>query len=160
RTPFWERTAKWVRRHPTTATLIGLSTAAVLALLIAYQRYDAYNKRKAWERQQQAEHQLAQSEVDLEKAQSFLDAKRWNDSRATLNTVIGELGTDTRYATLKARASRMREKAVRGLQDEADQNHEREQQRRFIEHRDQAFLRESRYTGLDLPSDVQTTRTA
>ena len=34
RTPLWERGAKWVRRHPATATLLGLGTAAVVALVV------------------------------------------------------------------------------------------------------------------------------
>ena len=41
RTPLAERAAKWVRRHPATATLAGLGTAAVLALGIAWVRHNA-----------------------------------------------------------------------------------------------------------------------
>ena len=36
RTPLWERGAKWVRRHPTTATLLALGTAAVVTLAVAW----------------------------------------------------------------------------------------------------------------------------
>ena len=41
RTALWERSAKWVRRHPTTATLLGLAAAAVFALVMAYGHYES-----------------------------------------------------------------------------------------------------------------------
>jgi tetratricopeptide (TPR) repeat protein/tRNA A-37 threonylcarbamoyl transferase component Bud32 len=160
RTPLWERGAKWVRRHPTTTTLIGLSAAAVLALLVAYQHYDARNKQQARIAAQKADQQRAKSEQDLETAERFLDVKDWHKSQVILTAVITELGTDARYATLRGRARRMLDKAVRGLQDEADLSRDRERQRDFIARRNEAFRRVARYTGVDLPSDVQATRTA
>ena len=44
RTPLWERGAKWARRHPTTATLLGLGAAAVVTLAAVGLRYDARRK--------------------------------------------------------------------------------------------------------------------
>ena len=153
RTPLWERGAKWVRRHPTTTTLLALGTAAVAALVIAYWRYDEAVGR-------QTAQQRAKSELAIEKAQDSLLKRDWSNGRFTLGTVLTELGMDPRYADIKGRARRMFDQADRELQDEADQDRHRKQQFLFVERRNEAFFCETRFTGVDLPQDVPRTRAA
>src|SRR5262249_2716843 len=47
RTPAWERSLKWARRHPTAATLLVLGLAAGSGSAAAWQRYDARLRREA-----------------------------------------------------------------------------------------------------------------
>ena len=75
-------------------------------------------------------------------------------------TCSPSLKAEPRLADIRGRAERLLEQAERGLQDEADQRRDRERQRHFVERRNEAFFHETRFTGLDLPADVQATRAA
>jgi tRNA A-37 threonylcarbamoyl transferase component Bud32 len=68
-TPFWERAAKWARRHPTAAALAAVALAGAVGLGAAAERYDAYRR----DRLRQADKEFADRR---EKAYDDLDQGR------------------------------------------------------------------------------------
>jgi tetratricopeptide (TPR) repeat protein/tRNA A-37 threonylcarbamoyl transferase component Bud32 len=162
RTPLWERGWKWVRRHPTTTTLIGLGTAAALALVIGMVRADANRRAADRAEDQRVADVTKRSEQLLDAFQSQLLVRDWGDGRLirNLTDLVAGLKKESRLVGLRGRAEHMLESAERGARDEADGRRDREWQRQFIEHRDAAFFSATRYTGADLPTDAQKTRAA
>jgi tetratricopeptide (TPR) repeat protein/tRNA A-37 threonylcarbamoyl transferase component Bud32 len=155
RTPLLERGAKWVRRHPTTALMIGLGTAAGLALIVA-----AVVARQAEERRV-TDVRIAGEQV-LDDAQTLLLARQWDHPQLieNLSKLVADLKPESRLADIRGRAERMLEQAERGVRDMAEGRQDRERQQRFYQGRNAAFVQETRYTGIDLPSDVPATRAA
>jgi tetratricopeptide (TPR) repeat protein/tRNA A-37 threonylcarbamoyl transferase component Bud32 len=162
RTPVWERGAKWVRRRPATATLLGLAAAALISLAVGYARHEARIKAETRAANQRVAERRADSERMLDWAQAELLARHWRDGTliGTLSNLVTELKDEPRLADMRDRARRMLEQAERGLQAENELERDRQRQRRFLEQRNEALFAETRFTGLDLPVDVQATRTA
>jgi tetratricopeptide (TPR) repeat protein len=162
RTPPWERGAKWVRRHPTTATLLALGTAAVVTLAALGVHHEARLKAAARAEDQRVARRRAASEQVLERAQARLLEKGWADGQLIrdLTGLATDLKAERRLADIRGRAERMRDQAERGLRDDLEQSRARERQRLFVERRNEAFFQETRFIGLDLPTDVQATRAA
>jgi tRNA A-37 threonylcarbamoyl transferase component Bud32 len=73
RTPLVERGWKWVRRHPTATTLMGLTAAAAVLLVVAYRDLEA-----------QVASQRARIEQDLERVQGLLVEQNWSRSELAL----------------------------------------------------------------------------
>jgi tetratricopeptide (TPR) repeat protein len=155
RTPLWERAAKWVRRHPTAATLMSLSTAAVLALVITSVTVARIETQRLARRR-------SESEQLLDAHQTRLLAREWRDGKLIedLSNLVTGLKSELRLADIRGRAERLRDQATRGLRDEEDGRRDHESLRRFIELRDATFLSANRYTGIDLPADPLATRAA
>jgi tetratricopeptide (TPR) repeat protein len=153
RTPVWERGTKWVRRHPTATTLLGLGAVAAATLVVGTLSYNAADRRQLARRR-------AESERVLEDVETRLIGKKWNDVGFDLGQLRTDLKGEPRLADLSARAQRLLDQAERGLQDEETALGDRKEYRRFIALRNEAFLHETPFTGLDLPANVQATRTA
>ena len=131
RTPLWERGAKWVRRHPTTATLLGLGTAAAVTLVVACAR----SRRPAQGRRRREDARAAAQRRErtvLDEAQTRLLEKDWADGRFILSNLLTDLKAEPRLDDIRGRAERLLEQAERGLRDEADQRRDRERQRDFL----------------------------
>jgi serine/threonine protein kinase/tetratricopeptide (TPR) repeat protein len=160
RTPLWERGWKWVRRHPTTTTLAGLSTAALLALVIGLVDAETWRRAAARTEDLRVDALRSQSEHVLDHAQTQLLARDWGDGRLirNLTDLVAGLKKETRLAGLRGRAERMLDQAQRGAQDDADSARDRAWQRQFIAQRDAAFFSATRYTGIDLPTSAQNVR--
>jgi tetratricopeptide (TPR) repeat protein/tRNA A-37 threonylcarbamoyl transferase component Bud32 len=160
RTPLLERGLKWVRRHPTAAALTGLGAAAVLALVVAYRVSEANSRAAERNREIQIAGQRARHEQDLERAQSLLVAQNWPGGQLALTRLLTELKDQPRFDDLRGRAQRMLATAEKGLHEAAERAEDRERYERFVQLRNQAFFHETQFTGLDLATDLQATRTA
>jgi serine/threonine protein kinase len=155
RTPLWERAAKWVRRHPTAATLMSLGTAAVLALVITSVAVARLEDQRVARRR-------SESEQLLDAYQTRLLAREWGDGQliGDLSKLVTGLKSESGLADIRGRAERLLEQAEQGLRDEEDGRRDHERLRGFIELRDATFLSANRYTGIDLPADPLATRAA
>jgi len=160
RTPPWERGAKWVRRHPTTATLLTLSAVASVILLLVGLRYDADRQNKLRIETQRVATVAAESDRSLFRAQADVVEKRWADARLTLTPLLKSLEREPRLAALHDRAAGLFRQVGQGIEAEASQARDHQRHRLFLERRNEAFFHETWFTGLDLPANVQATRTA
>jgi tetratricopeptide (TPR) repeat protein/tRNA A-37 threonylcarbamoyl transferase component Bud32 len=160
RTPLWELGAKWVRRRPAAATLLVLAMVAALVLVLASLHYDAQRKARARADRQALERRRVASERALEQAQARLLRNDWADGRYILGKLITDLRGESRLDDIRGRAERLLEQSEQKLQEDAEQRRARAQQREFVQHRNEAFFHKTRFTGLDLPTDVRATRAA
>jgi tetratricopeptide (TPR) repeat protein/tRNA A-37 threonylcarbamoyl transferase component Bud32 len=161
-TPLSERSKKWVRRHPTTTTLIALGAVAMLALVGAAVRYDADRRAAARAEDLRVERLRGESEGALDEAQRRLLARDWADGRLIRNLTnrVAVLKSEDRLADVRRRAEHMLAEAGRGAQNDVDAQNDRKRQQEFRDRRDAAYVREIGYSGIDLPMDVQQTRKA
>jgi lipoprotein NlpI len=134
-TALWERAAKWGRRRPATAAMIGVGVAAALGLGVAAERYSAYNRRE-----DARVYQLGlEAVVDLDRGRQQREDGKLEEARVTLTTLQAKLKDETRLAALQHRAhdelsdvNRRRDEAARAAAD-------LEQLARFGRLRDQAL---------------------
>jgi tetratricopeptide (TPR) repeat protein len=144
RTPVWERGLKWARRRPTAATLLALGVVAVVSAVAVVAEWSRRDLR-----------QLAtlrrESVDDLLKAWDALEQQDWNKGQSILSRRKARIEGESRLADLFARASELSAQIDRTLADQA-------RYRRFIELRDEAFYRDTEFTGLDGPGNLKTTR--
>jgi tetratricopeptide (TPR) repeat protein/tRNA A-37 threonylcarbamoyl transferase component Bud32 len=167
RTPFWERGAKWVRRHPATATLGAIGAAAVVLLTVAGLRHDAQRRAAAEREVQRVAGVRAQIEQKLFDAQDELTKKNWADGKVILTRLVTVLDAEPQLMALQNRAADLLAQAGRGLEEEERQRSEEAARQRdhqryedFLTRRDAAFFLETLFTGLDLSVNRQDTRTA
>jgi tetratricopeptide (TPR) repeat protein/tRNA A-37 threonylcarbamoyl transferase component Bud32 len=151
RTPSWERGAKWVRRHPATAVLIVVGMAAALALTAA-RRSEAGRVAAL----------AARCQGTLFQSQDDIARERWTEARLTLTNLLTVLRPEraTALADLRPRAAGLLTQAEQGLEAERSRARDRERHRLFLQRRDEAFFHAIRFTGLDLPANLQATRAA
>ncbi len=162
RTPWWERGAKWAGRHPTTATLLGLTAAVVVMLTVAYADHDVRMKAKARAAGQRLAERRAGGERTLDWAQNELLEKHWRDGTliGALSNLVADLKDEPRLADLRARARWMYEQADKGIRSEEAQRRDRQHQQLFVDRRTEALFAETWFTGLALPAKVPATRAA
>ena len=86
--------------------------------------------------------------------------KKWADARLTLTRLLKGLEREPRLAALHDRAAGLLRQVAQGIEAEARQARDRQRYRLFLERRNEAFFHETWFTGLDLPANVQATRTA
>jgi len=149
RTPLWERGAKWIRRRPATATLAGLGVAAVMAL-VATGRIEAERVAGLG----------ARCDQELFTAQAEVAKERWADARLILTNLLTTLKPEPRLDALRDRAAGLLAQVERGIQGQAFQSQGEQRHRLFLQRRNEAFFHETRFTGLDLPANLQATRAA
>jgi tetratricopeptide (TPR) repeat protein/tRNA A-37 threonylcarbamoyl transferase component Bud32 len=149
RTPLWDRGAKWVRRRPFAAMLIGLAVAAVVTLAAAG-RIEA----------ERIAGLSARCDQELFTAQADVANEKWPDAKLILTNLLTILKPEPRLAALRNRAARLLSEVERGIENEGLQSQDRRRHRLFLQRRNEAFFQETRFTGLDLPANLQATRAA
>jgi tetratricopeptide (TPR) repeat protein/tRNA A-37 threonylcarbamoyl transferase component Bud32 len=160
RTSLRERGARWVRRHPAMMTFLALATATVLVLAVFGVRRAAEHEAKVIADAQRLQKRKDASERILDRAQALLLGNDWVDGRFILGQLVTDLKDEPRLDEIRKRAQRMLDLSEQKRLDADEQRRAQERLRDFIEHRNEAFFHETRFTGLDLPSDVQATRAA
>jgi tetratricopeptide (TPR) repeat protein len=171
RTPAWERAWKWSRRHPARAGAYALGLAAAVGMTtgaFAYQDYLRRVERDEAVRNEQtrrvAEQRFERLRRDvtlsLLRGQEALAQRRWADAKLALAPILTQVRDEPRLSDLKERAVSGIAEADRALEAEKSAEADRSNQRRFLELRDAALLRQVRDPGLDLPEDPAAARTA
>jgi tetratricopeptide (TPR) repeat protein/tRNA A-37 threonylcarbamoyl transferase component Bud32 len=149
RTPVWERGAKWVRRRPATATLTALAVAVVVTLA-AFWRGEA----------QRVASLAARCGRALFQAQDDVAKERWTDARLKLSNLLTQLQPEPALGHIRDQAAGLLALAEQGLEAERSRAGDGQRHRLFLQRRDEAFFHATRFTGLDLPANLQATRAA
>jgi len=160
RVPLWERGAKWVRRHPATATLIGLAAAAGVMLGAGLLHQDAQRRNQERIEAERVAGRGAECDQELFKALAAVAEKKWTDAKLILAPLLQSLKGEPRLGSHRKRADTLLAQVEQGIQAE---EHQRQDQRRydlFLQRRNEAFFHETQFTGLDLPANLQATRAA
>ena len=167
RTPPIERSVKWLKRHPTHATLLAVATVGVFACASTGVWY--WNHSRALERMA-AKHEAQLREEtadDLIHAQDAVAKKDLNQGKAVLKArksilerenILGLAGLYDRTSQKLGEIDRALE-ADRGRQaDESAKEEVRNRYRRFLERRKETLFRDTQFTGLMLPANLDLTR--
>jgi tetratricopeptide (TPR) repeat protein/tRNA A-37 threonylcarbamoyl transferase component Bud32 len=153
RTTLLARGTKWVRRRPAAATLAGLASLALVAVTVLGLYRDAQQKKALRDDARRVADLAVRCDQELFLAQADLAGNRWPDARLTLTRLLTVLNSEPRLETLRHRAS--------GLLAQAEDRRRAESRLHlFLERRNEAFFQETRFTGLDLPANLQATRAA
>ena len=160
RSSLWEHGVKWARRHPAIATLLGLGLVATVAAAAASVRYDSLRKAEVRREADRVAGRRADSEKTLFQAQVCLAEKKWTNGRLILTNLMTALKSDPRFSDIHRRAASQLALVERGHQLDEARREDQERVRLFHQRRNEAFFHETHFTGLDLPTNLQTTRAA
>jgi tRNA A-37 threonylcarbamoyl transferase component Bud32 len=162
RTPLWERGTKWVRRHPTWTTLMGLAVAAGVILVVVGFRLDAERTRQARIKDQAIATLGVRGEQVLFAAQAKIAREDFPGAKVDLVPLLKDLDLEPepRLALLHSRAAGLLDQVERGITAQKAQEKERQRLRLFLSRRDEALFHQVGFTGLDLPANLKVTREA
>ncbi len=167
-----ERAVKWIRRHPTAATLLAFGVAGFITLLSTGFWY--WNHKRTLERNalQHLAEVNEQTGTDLLQAKELMSKNDLNDliaaqSLLTRRKTILEDENKTGLASQRERTALFLADVEKALEAEqarlADEEARAEVQksyRRFLDHRKEALYRDTQFTGVTLPANLELTRKA
>jgi hypothetical protein len=164
RTPAWERAVKWVRRHPTTATLLGLAAAAAVVLAVGLARREARlrDEKRADDLRVAALRGRSVRAVDGYEAALLDNPEGGRTLIGPLTKLVNDLQDESRLGDVHGRARWLLDQTDRRLQLEDARLRDRRRRSDFLERRHDAFFAETAagFTGLGLPVRVEATRAA
>jgi serine/threonine protein kinase/Tfp pilus assembly protein PilF len=162
-TPAWERGLKWVKRRPTAAGLLAVSTITLLSLLVGTLFYQEQRARVAESDKRAAEGELRErqrtddlrgeaSDLVLE-AQEAVGKERWQDAKVLAASALAKIGSEPSLAGLQAQAQRLLAEAEQRLTA-----HDKYQ--RFGQGRNAAIFHGTLFAGVDLAANLKASREA
>jgi serine/threonine protein kinase/tetratricopeptide (TPR) repeat protein len=173
-TPAWERAWKWGKRRPAMVALLGVSVAAVVAMVLFIVWHNVslrgqLDQARAEERLAREREQKALEGQRLSRAQNegqkLLDAARlavaardWPNARLHLTKALATIGTEPGLEALKEPAQALLKQVEEQLRVEADRRASRDRFQKFGSLRDQAQFLGTLYTGMDLAANLKATR--
>src|SRR5262249_46399189 len=95
----WGRAAKWARRRPAAAALIGISSIALVALGVGLERYNAYERERVAGTR-------AAANAYFRDALRQQASREWNEAEKTLSVLLTKLDAEPRLADLSAEAQK------------------------------------------------------
>jgi len=157
RTPSWERAAKWARRRPVAATVLALITTAAFALLVAgvaYDRYARAHERLLDQRLAADRTRYAQTIFQAQETQARGDLA---GARAMLRELRPLIESEPKLGDLHMLINGQLTRIEEGLAEQSSRAADRARYDQFLRLRNEAFFRDTQFTGLDLPGSQQAT---
>jgi serine/threonine protein kinase/tetratricopeptide (TPR) repeat protein len=159
-TAWWERAFKWVRRRPSTAGLIAVSAAVVLASLmgLSWYRHDQSQQREA------ALHSLeslrGQSDQFLLLGREAIRRRDWAGARTQLSSARALLQSAPSLAGTLVTVEELLALSRRKIVDQESREAARARFKDFLRLHDEAVFYQSDYTGLDPEANLRASRNA
>jgi serine/threonine protein kinase/Tfp pilus assembly protein PilF len=153
RTPFWERGVKLARRRPVAATLLALGLVTVLGSSGAW---SVHSSRESLRRARLRTNATG----FLFHIQDLLTQQRWSDAEPILTRIQVQTSGERGFDDLSRRIDELLAQARRGRAAQETMSRDQKQLQTFRERRQEALVRDNRYTGLDLPHDRETFKTS
>jgi len=175
-TPAWERAWKWGKRRPAIVSLLGVSTLAVvgMVLFIVWHNVSLRGKldlalaqeRRARQREHDAVEEQRLSLLQQEgrklydSARVAVAAGDWPSARLELVKVLTTIGSEARVKDLKEPAEALLKHVEEELRVEADRRASQARFQKFANIRDEAQFLGTLYTGMDLAANLEAARTS
>jgi tetratricopeptide (TPR) repeat protein len=140
RTPAWERTVKWARRHPTTAALTVIGLAAAIGLAVASERYAVWKRDQARRRDERVAELRLKAVDALDQGLRLRTSRKLEDARLTLATLVEKIHDEPGLGDLHHRADGELSDVKRQLAADASAAADRERLAGFRRLRDRALL--------------------
>jgi serine/threonine protein kinase/tetratricopeptide (TPR) repeat protein len=169
RTPLVERAFKWVRRHPTAATLLAFGSIGAASLIGGGLWY--WNNKRTIERSALQHLALVTEETgaDLLRAQRLMSENDLNDAQRLLDrrkTILDRennsqlASQQERTASLLADVEKALEAQRGRLAEEQARTEVLKRFHRFLDYLKGALYRDTQFTGVTLPANLELTRKA
>jgi serine/threonine protein kinase/tetratricopeptide (TPR) repeat protein len=159
-TPQWERTVKWIRRRPTTAALVGVSTLAVLSALGGLQAYRADHLRQEEIVRQRIARVRGQSEQFVLIGKEAVRRQDWEAARNQFSSAMALIRSEPRLSDSLAEVKPLLSESNQRISELRDREISRARLSSFQGLYDEAVFHESNYTGLDSQANLQAGRSA
>jgi serine/threonine protein kinase/tetratricopeptide (TPR) repeat protein len=173
-TPAWERAWKWGKRRPAVVALLGVSTLAILSMVLLIVWHNASlrgkldvalaEERGAKKRELDALEDRRLTLVEQE-GQKLFDGARvaaaagdWPGARLNLEKALTTIGGEARLKSLKDPAEALLKQVEQELRLEADRRASRGRFQSFVNLRDEAQFLGTLYTGMDLAANLRAAR--
>src|SRR5439155_23085843 len=139
----WERAVKWVKRRPLAASLLGVTTLAILGLVAGGLVYTVSEHMRG---------QAVRSKYrdGMVAAQQVVGSNNWENTRELLATLVSMIESERGLEDLKDDADGARKKIEARLAA-------REKHKRFIQHRDDAIFQATLASGEGSGKNLQAT---
>jgi len=160
RTPPQERAAKWARRHPTAASLVALAAASLVAIAFAASHYNSASVQRELRETARVAGVRSRADRAIFDGQRFLAEKNWPEARLLLSNVLTRIKEESRLGAERARAAELLAQADRGSAEQGEREAERRRFEEFLRSRDEALFYETQFTGLDLPGNLEKSRSS
>lgn len=164
RTPLWERALKLARRRPVTTLLLLLGLVVAGASVVVVQRAGDRARSAARVENERIARLRLKADQALFENQGALGEKRWNDVKAALTGLQGQIQLEPRLRDLHAKAENLIKQANGGLQadreaEQAWQEVEKVRARfqRFVAGRDEALFNDTRFPDFQPTNQVEAT---
>jgi tetratricopeptide (TPR) repeat protein len=160
RTPAWERAVKWVRRHPTAATLLATAAAVLIGLVGAGLRYDRQVREQERIEFRRVASLRARAGDRIILGQKALAQGKYADGKEIVGKLVGEIEHETKLADLHAQALVLLGQLDRAVSRAAAIEVGRVRRQAFDDASFAAHFYGTRFIGLDPAASVQATRAA
>jgi tetratricopeptide (TPR) repeat protein len=175
-TPACERAWKWGKRRPAVVALLGVSTLAVLSMVL-FVVWHNVSLRGKLDVAIAKERRARQGELDAlqknrlalvqQEGQKLFDSARlavaasdWPNARLDLEKALTTIGSDAHFETLREPALALLKQVEHELHVEADRRASGARFQSFVKLRDEAQFLGTLYTGMDLAANLRAARTA
>jgi eukaryotic-like serine/threonine-protein kinase len=158
RAPPWEHVSKWVRRRPSTAALILVSTLAVLAGAggLKWRREEIARVDAASRLNEEARKVQIDRHVLL--GRDAMRRGEWGTSRTQLTAALALIRSEARLIGMKGVVESLLDRSGRKIAEERSRETAREKLVEFQRFYDEAVFYQSDYTGLDPEANVRACR--
>jgi tRNA A-37 threonylcarbamoyl transferase component Bud32 len=158
RTPHWERGLKWVRRHPTAATLLALALAGSIGGIVAAERANDEARRRVAREDDRVAKLRREGSAELFKAKEQLARGELDDSRVVLTRLLATIPPKDKLDEVRGLASATLEEVQHKLESRAKVKSDRDRYAQFVRLTDEALLQDTMAAGLAEADKTDRTR--
>jgi serine/threonine protein kinase/tetratricopeptide (TPR) repeat protein len=159
-TSSWERGWKWVRRRPSLAALVVVSTLSILATTggACWYRADLYRQRQIINRRVEGVRGQMQQFVLL--GEEALRRSDWDSARTQLSSALALARSEPRLVQPRDTLKHALEQTDRKIADRTSRDATRARLATFHRYYDEAVFFQSQYTGLEPDANLRSSRAA
>ena len=159
-TSAWERGWKWVRRRPSVAALVAVSTASILAAAGGWLCYraDLNRQRETVDRRVLAAQLLVHEFVAS--GQDAIRREDWENARTQLSSALALAQSELRLARVRDQLAKMLELTHSKIDERTRRDAARARFSAFQRYYDEAVFYQSQYTGMEPEANVRASRAA
>lgn len=158
-TPFWEQAWKWARRQPAAASLVVVSVAALLSLVLFLDQRARVARRELREQQRTSDMRNQVQTLHL-KARDAADKAQLQDAQGYLRAAFEIIQAEPSLAKLAPPLAALREEVKHRETEQKGQQEAAAGYREFFRLRDVALFHGMVFTGVDLHTNMAAAKTA
>jgi eukaryotic-like serine/threonine-protein kinase len=157
-TSSWERGRKWVRRRPSLAALVAVSTLSILAAFGGWLCYRADVTRQRETVNRRVEGAQNQIRKFVESGQEAIRREDWENARTQLTSALALTHAELRLASMGVQVAKMLGLTHSKVAERTRRDGARARFSAFQRYYDEAVFYQSQYTGLEPDANLRASR--